>query len=92
VAALEAMGAGRPVVATRVGGLSESVLDGVSGFLVPPQDPAALAAAIAKLARSRALGQAMGGRGRKRAREYFSLQRMALQNESYYRELLSMPS
>jgi glycosyltransferase involved in cell wall biosynthesis len=92
VAALEGMAAGRPVVATRVGGLSESVLDGVSGFLVPPQDPAALAAAIAKLARSRALGQAMGGRGRERASEYFSLQRMALQNEFYYRELLSMPS
>ena len=92
VAALEGMAAGKPVVATRVGGLSESVLDGVSGFLVPPQDPAALAAAIAKLARSRALGQAMGARGRERAREYFSLQRMARQNESYYRELLSTPS
>ena len=92
VAVLEGMAAGKPVVATKVGGLSESVLDGVSGFLVPPQDPAALAAAIAKLARSRALGQAMGARGRERAREYFSLQRMALQNESYYRELLSMPS
>ena len=92
VAALEAMAAGKAVVATRVGGLSESVLDGVTGFLVPPRDPAALAAAIAKLARSRALAEAMGDQGRARARQHFSLQHMARQNESYYHELLSAPA
>jgi glycosyltransferase involved in cell wall biosynthesis len=41
---------GRPVIATRVGGLPEVIDDGVSGFLVPPADPPALAAAIRKLA------------------------------------------
>ena len=92
VAALEAMAAGRPVVATRVGGLTESVLDGVTGFLVPPRDATALAAAIARLARSRSLAQAMGHQGRARARQHFSLQNMALQNESYYYEIVSAPA
>jgi len=92
VAALEAMAAGKAVVATRVGGLTESVLDGVTGFLVPPRDSVALAAAIAKLAHSRSLARAMGQQGRARVRQHFSLQNMARQNESYYRELLSAPS
>ena len=48
VAALEAMAAARPVVASRVGGLAEVVVDGESGLLVPPGDPAALAAALAQ--------------------------------------------
>lgn len=47
--ALEAFARGRPVVASRVGGLAESVVDGVDGFLVPPDDPKALAAALARL-------------------------------------------
>jgi len=47
--ALEAFARGRPVVASRVGGLAESVVDGVDGFLVPPADPVALAAALARL-------------------------------------------
>ena len=47
--ALEAFTRGRPVVASRVGGLAESVEDGVDGFLVPPEDPIALAAALARL-------------------------------------------
>ena len=92
VAALAAMAAGKPVVATRVGGLTESVLDGVTGVLVPPRDAAALAAAIARLARSRSLAQAMGHQGRARARQHFSLQNMALQNESYYYEIVGAPS
>lgn len=49
VAALEALGAARPVVATRVGGLGELIVDGSCGLLVPPDDPAALAAALARL-------------------------------------------
>lgn len=92
VAALEAMAAGKPVVATRVGGLTESVLDGVTGFLVPPRDSASLASAIAKLVRAPALAEAMGQQGRDRARQHFSLQNMARQNESYYHELLRTSS
>jgi glycosyltransferase involved in cell wall biosynthesis len=88
VAALEAMAAGRAVVATRVGGLAESVLDGDTGLLVPPRDAAGLADAIAEIAKSRSLARTMGSRGRERVRRYFSLESMARQNESYYQELV----
>jgi glycosyltransferase involved in cell wall biosynthesis len=88
VAALEAMAAGRPVVASRVGGLAESVVDGVSGFLVDAGDPAALAAAIEKFARCPSLAASMGSEGRDRVRRHFSLEGMASANESYYYELL----
>ena len=47
--AVECMAAGKPLVATRVGGLPDLVEDGVSGLLVPPRDPAALAAGISSL-------------------------------------------
>ncbi|MGH7855182.1 MAG: glycosyltransferase family 4 protein [Candidatus Binatia bacterium] len=89
IAALEAMAAGKAVVATRVGGLTESVVDGSNGLLVQPRDPADLASAIAKLARSRSLAESMGSEGRERVRQKFSLEKMALQNESYYYELLA---
>ena len=88
VAALEAMAAGRPVVATRVGGLPESVVDGTTGFLVPPRNPAALAEAITKFIQSPSLAQKMGSSGRERVRQQFSLEHMAKENESYYYELV----
>lgn len=91
VAALEAMAAGKPVVATRVGGLMESVLDNVTGVLVPPRDPEALAGAIAKLARSPALAESMGKQGRKRVEQRYSLEKMARENESFYHILLDPP-
>ena len=88
VAELEAMAAGKTVIAGRIGGLQEALLDGVTGILVPPRDPSALAGAIAKLAAAPASAESMGRQGRARAREAFSLQHTALRNESYYRELL----
>jgi glycosyltransferase involved in cell wall biosynthesis len=57
--ALEAFARGRPVVASRVGGLAESVQDGVDGFLVPPEDPVSLAAALARLPARPPLGAAL---------------------------------
>jgi len=89
VAVLEAMAAGKPVIATRVGGLTESVIDGATGILVSPSDAAALASAIAKLARAPTLDAEMGRRGRERVLQHFTLEHMARQNESYYYELLS---
>lgn len=63
----EAMNAGTPVVATRVGGLAEVVDDGVTGRLVPPRDPAALAEAVLEVLARR---EAMGAAGRERARRW----------------------
>jgi glycosyltransferase involved in cell wall biosynthesis len=89
VAALEAMAAGKPVVASRVGGLAESVLDGVTGILVAPRDGAALADAMATLISEPARAMEMGERGRERVLQHFTLEQMAAANEAYYYELLS---
>jgi len=88
VAALEAMAAGKPVVATRVGGLAESVLDGQTGLLVPPRDGRAIAEAVVKLISDPQLATRMGLQGRQRVLEHFTLTQMAAQNEAYYYELL----
>jgi glycosyltransferase involved in cell wall biosynthesis len=68
--ALEAMAAGRPVVASAVGGLAELVRDGETGILVPPGDAVALRSAIQKLIADPGLGARMGAEGRKRAAGY----------------------
>lgn len=65
VATLEAEATGVPVVATAVGGLPEVVADGLTGWLVPPDDPAALAGAMTKILTSADQGQAMGASGRR---------------------------
>jgi glycogen(starch) synthase len=64
--AMEAMAAARPVVATRVDGLPEIVDDGRTGLLVEPEDPAALAGALDRLAGDRSLAQALGRAGYER--------------------------
>jgi len=88
VAVLEAMAAGKAVVATNVGGLADSVIDSVTGFLVSPRDPQGLADAIAKLAGEKSLAHEMGQRAAARVREHFSLETMAAKNEAYYHALL----
>lgn len=74
---MEAAAAGRPVVATRVGGVAEVVEDGRTGFLVPPDDPRALARAVDEMLDDPARARAFGERARSRARERFSLDRQA---------------
>ena len=88
VAALEAMAAGKPVVATRVGGLAESVVDGETGLLVALRDGRAIADAVAKLTADSPMARDMGLRGRQRVLENFTLNQMASRNEAYYYELL----
>jgi glycosyltransferase involved in cell wall biosynthesis len=73
LAALEAAHAGRPVIASRVGGLVDTVEEGVTGVLVPPDRPIALAHAISTLLSDPATTALMGKRGRERADEHFSL-------------------
>jgi glycosyltransferase involved in cell wall biosynthesis len=85
LALLEGMLAGLPVVATRVSSIPEIVVDGETGLLVPPDDAAALAAALARvLDKPGALGQA----GKERARREFSVERMARRTLDVYRAAL----
>ncbi|OGQ81769.1 MAG: hypothetical protein A3F90_13515 [Deltaproteobacteria bacterium RIFCSPLOWO2_12_FULL_60_19] len=91
VAALEAMAAGKPVIATEVGGLSELVEDRRTGLVVPPGDAHALARAIGELVSQDDLMRELGENGRRRVAERFTMERMARQNEAYYYELLAAP-
>ncbi len=85
---IEAMFAGLPVVATRVGGVSELVEDGKTGILVPPNHPDALARAIRQLLDDRTLARTMGQAGRERALQEFTLDRMLSETERLYADLL----
>jgi glycosyltransferase involved in cell wall biosynthesis len=87
VAALEAMAAGRPLIASRVGGLPEAVGDEVAGLLVEPGDAPALAAALRRLAGSPAAARALGEAGRARVRARFSMEAMAGATLALYRRL-----
>jgi glycosyltransferase involved in cell wall biosynthesis len=75
IAAVEASASGVPVVATCVGGFSDIVDEGTTGLLVPPADPAALAAALGRFAADRALCDLYGGRARERAIDRFDARR-----------------
>jgi glycosyltransferase involved in cell wall biosynthesis len=77
LALAEAAHAGLPVVATRVGGIPEVVEEGVTGFLVSPRDPDALAERIMALADDPALARQMGQAGRARVEALFTAERMA---------------
>jgi glycosyltransferase involved in cell wall biosynthesis len=89
VAALEAMAAGKAVVASRAGGLAEIVLDCETGLLVPPGDAEGFARAIAKLLSDESLRTSFGRRGAERVRQSFTLERMASKNEQCYYDLLA---
>ncbi len=86
-AVLEAMVASRPVVATAVGGVPEVVADGVTGYLVPPGNDAAMAAAIARLLKEPSLAAAMGAAGRRHAVTAHGPTRMARAFLDLYRSL-----
>jgi len=85
---LEAMSLGRPVIATDAGGPREIVEQGVTGLLVPPSDPPALAAAIRKLVSDREGTEAMGRRGQERFLTHFTAARMAQDMLAMYRRIL----
>jgi glycosyltransferase involved in cell wall biosynthesis len=85
---VEAMAAGKPVVASRVGGIPEAVEDGTTGILVPPGDAHALAKALSAMLDHPGIAAEMGRRGRERAEKFFDEERMVDSICLLYRELL----
>ncbi|MDZ4774667.1 MAG: glycosyltransferase family 4 protein [Planctomycetota bacterium] len=89
VSALEAMAAGRAVVASRVGGLAEAVVDGGTGLLVPPDDAVLLADAMARVAMDAELRARLGAAGPARVASEFSPETMVVAYERIYREIVA---
>ena len=85
---VEAMAAARPIVATRVGGTPDAIADGVTGILVPPQDPAALAAAMVRMLEHPAEAVQMGLAAREAARTSYSQAAVMARLLSLYEELV----
>lgn len=86
---LEAMALGKPVVASEVGGIPEAVEDGVTGLLVPPDDPAALADAIGELLDDPARADVMGAAGSARVIDHFSLDDQLARYLAVFRSLVA---
>jgi glycosyltransferase involved in cell wall biosynthesis len=91
VSAIEALAAGRPVVATRVGGVPDVVRDGEDGFLVDTGDVDTLADRLAQLAEDSNLRAAMGEAGRSRVLARYSVERLIDDVDRLYRSLLAKP-
>jgi len=87
-AVMEAMAAGAPVVATAVGGTTELVIDGETGFLAPPTDAEALARRILDTLRNPEWSARMAAHGRRRALSQFSMRRMVESVERLYDQML----
>jgi glycosyltransferase involved in cell wall biosynthesis len=84
----EAMAAGKPVIGARSGGTVETIVDGETGFLVPPKTPTALAEKLALLASNQELRHQMGVAGRRRAEREFDGRLMAARFARIYEELV----
>lgn len=84
---LEAMACKTPVVASKVGGILETIVDGETGLLVPPGDPQAIANGINTFLRNPQMRKAFGENGRKRVEAYFSWSSIARKTEDLYAEL-----
>jgi glycosyltransferase involved in cell wall biosynthesis len=88
---LEAMACGLPVVATRVGGIPEVVLDGQTGILVSSQDVPQFASALETLVQQKSIRENLGSQGRQRVVEHFSRQRMVQEYQALYESLMCEP-
>ena len=84
---LEAMACGRPVVATRVGGLIDTVVDDGTGMHVPPRDPETLAEVLADLLQDPERRQRYGDAGRRRATTRYTWRRIATETARVYGRL-----
>jgi glycosyltransferase involved in cell wall biosynthesis len=92
IAIQEAMAAGRPVVASRVGGNPHLVKDGETGFVVPPGDPRALAERVVEMLGDRARRDAMGARARDEARRRFEMRAVAEASIAIYGRVIEAQS
>ena len=88
---LDAMAAGKPIVATTAGGIPEVVVDGETGFLVPPRDHQSMADALVKLLKDPELRKKMGHAGLVRARRKFSADRMVQETLKVYKHVAKQP-
>jgi glycosyltransferase involved in cell wall biosynthesis len=88
ISVLEAMAAGKPIVATAIGGTDEAVIHGATGLLVPPRDSAALAAAIRLLLSDSRLSARLAKAGKERAMKEFSLGAIVRGVTAVYEELI----
>ena len=88
IAILEAMAAAVPVVATRVGGVPEVVVEGETGLLVEPEDAGGLAAALDRVASDEAFRRRLGQAGATRIVEHFDARSTARQMVELYRKLV----
>lgn len=86
---LDAMALRKPVVATRAGGIPESVQDGVTGLLVPPGDARALAEALCAVLREPERGRAFGEAGRQRVEQFFTAERTGAATLEVYHDVLN---
>ena len=84
---MEAMAAGLPVVSTPLGGVSEMVVEGETGLLVPEHQPAALADALARLLGDREFARSLGANGRERAANQFAIEKTVGQLRRLFADL-----
>ncbi len=87
---VEAMAMGKPVVASRVGGVPEIVVDGETGILVPPKNATAIQKALEQLIVNSEKRKQMGVAGRKRVEQHFSIKKTVRKTEQIYEEILSL--
>jgi glycosyltransferase involved in cell wall biosynthesis len=88
IAPVEAMACGVPVVTSNVGGMLDTVVDGVTGVHVPPREPAALGAALRRLLADPRQASAMGRAGARRAARRYSWQHVAMATEAVYEQVM----
>jgi len=89
ISIMEAMAAGKPVIATKTGGVPELIRDGVDGLLAPTHDAQALKEHVELLVKDRDLALEMASSARKRVEEQFSLDKMVSRTQALYLELLN---
>lgn len=85
---IEAMGTGKPVVATDIRGCREEVVDGETGFLVPTHDPEALSNALVEILSNKKLAESMGKKGRRRAELFFDERQVLRRQVEAYSKLI----